>query len=331
MQHDTSAQIGLFRAAKKEDVMRILLSGSSGMIGSALARVLADDRHVISRLVRPQSKNSASSAVTDDAAGPDVLWDPVGGQFDADAAEGIDAVVHLAGASIGEGRWTAARKAILRASRVDATHHLIDSLAALTAKPRIFVCASAIGYFGNRGDEKLTEHSGPGDDFLAQLTRDWEREAQRAAEFGARVVSARFGIVLSTRGGALPRMMLPFKLFVGGKIGSGNQWMSWVTLADVVAVLRLAVSSENVRGPINTVSPQPARNSDFSKALAQALHRPAIFPAPEFALRTMLGEMADSLLLGSQRVVPEKLQSLGFTFNDPELKSALERIISERA
>lgn len=311
--------------------MRILLSGSSGMIGGALARALAEDGHVISRLVRPQSKNSASSAVTDDAAGADVLWDPVGGQFDADASEGVDAVVHLAGASIGEGRWTAARKEVLRSSRINATHHLVDSLAALSAKPRIFVCASAIGYFGDRGDEKLTEHSGPGDDFLAQLTRDWEREAQRAADFGARVVTPRFGIVLSTEGGALPRMMLPFKLFVGGKIGSGNQWMSWITLADVVSVLRLAVVNDAARGPINTVSPQPARNVEFTKALARALHRPAIFPAPAFALRTMLGEMADSLLLSSQRVIPEKLQSLGFTYHDPELGGALEGIISERA
>jgi uncharacterized protein len=311
--------------------MRVLLSGSSGMIGGAVARALAEDGHVISRLVRPQSKNSASAAVTDDAAGLDVLWDPVGGQFDADAAEGIEAVIHLAGASIGEGRWTAARKNILRTSRVDATRHLVDSLAALVTKPKIFICASAIGYYGDRGEEKLTEHSGPGEDFLAQLTRDWEREAQRAGEFGARVATPRLGIVLSTKGGALPRMMTPIKLFVGGKIGSGNQWMSWVTLADVVGVLRLTLENDTVRGPINTVSPEPARNVDFTKALAQALHRPAIFPAPASALRTVLGEMADSLLLSSQRVLPEKLQSLGFAYQDPELRGALVRIISERA
>ncbi len=311
--------------------MRVLLSGSSGMIGGAVARALAEDGHVISRLVRPQSKNSTSAAVTDDAAGLDVLWDPVGGQFDADAAEGIEAVIHLAGASIGEGRWTAARKNILRTSRVDATRHLVDSLAALTTKPRIFICASAIGYYGDRGEEKLTEHSGPGEGFLARLTRDWEREAQRAGEFGARVVTPRFGIVLSTIGGALPRMTTPMKLFVGGKIGTGNQWMSWISLADVVGALRVALTNENARGPINTVSPEPARNVDFTRALAQALHRPAIFPAPAFALRKMLGEMADSLLLSSQRVMPEKLQDLGFAYRDPELRGALVRIISERA
>jgi hypothetical protein len=301
------------------------------MIGSTLARALTEDGHVVSRLVRPQTTNTPAPAMMDDASGLDVLWDPVGGQFDVEAAEGIDAVVHLAGASIGKGRWTEARKEILRSSRVDATRHLVDSLTSLTTRPRIFVGASAIGYFGDRGDEKLTEHSGPGGDFLAQLTRDWERESQRAADFGARVATPRFGIVLSTKGGALPRMMLPFKLFAGGKIGSGNQWMSWISLADVVGVLRLALVNESARGPLNAVSPQAARNLDFTKALARALHRPALLPAPAFALRIALGEMADSLLLSSQRVLPEKLQSLGFSYQDPELPGALERIIADRA
>lgn len=309
--------------------MRVLLSGSSGFIGSALAKSLAEDGHVISRLLRPQSRSEA--IVAGEAAGPDVLWDPVGGQFDAEAAEGADAVVHLAGASIGDGRWTASRKKLLRTSRVEATRHLVDSLNALTAKPKVFVAASAIGYFGSRGDEKLTEHSGPGNDFLAQLCRDWERESQRAAEFGARVATPRFGLVLSARGGALPRMLLPFKLCAGGRLGSGEQWMSWITLADVVSVLKLALGNGAARGPINTVSPQPVSNIEFTKALAKALHRPAIFPVPEFALHILIGEMADDCLLCSQRVLPEKLQTFGFKHQDPELGAAFARIISEKA
>lgn len=310
--------------------MRVLLSGSSGFIAGALARSLAEDGHVISRLVRPQSRSDAG-AISGQAAGPDVLWDPVGGQFDAEAAEGVDAVVHLAGASIAGGRWTESRKKLLLSSRIDTTRHLVDSLNTLTAKPKVFVAASAIGYFGSRGDEKLTEHSGPGNDFLAQLTRDWERESQRAGDLGARVVMTRFGIVLSTRGGALAKMMLPFKLGAGGRLGAGDQWMSWVSLADVISILKLALTSAAARGPINTVSPQPMSNVDFTKALAKALHRPAIFPMPEFALKALFGEMAEECLLCSQRVLPERLQSLGFKHQDTELGATLARIVGEKA
>jgi uncharacterized protein (TIGR01777 family) len=303
--------------------MRILISGSSGLIGSALARSLSDAGHTVNRLLRPQTRHAAIEG--------DVLWDPFTNQFDAQAAEGADAVVHLAGASIGQGRWSEPRKTLLRSSRVDATRQLVGQFAALSAKPGIFVCASAVGYFGDRGEEKLTDYSGPGNDFLATLTRDWEREAGRASEFGARVVTPRFGIVLSTQGGALPRMLLPIKLFVGGKLGSGKQWMSWISLADAVGVLRLAVENGAARGAINSVAPQPVRNVDFIKTTARVLHRPAIFPAPAFALRLMLGEMADALLFSSQRVFPDKLQKLGYEFQDPELKAALTRIIAEKS
>jgi uncharacterized protein (TIGR01777 family) len=306
--------------------VRVLISGSSGMIGRAVARSLAGDGHEVSRLIRPKSRSSGTGSV----AAWDVLWDPAGDAFDAQAAEGSDAVIHLAGASIGEGRWTEERKAILRASRVDATRHLVSGLATLNAKPKVFIAASAVGFFGDRGEEKLNEYSGPGSDFLATLTRDWEQEAQRAAEFGARVVTPRFGIVLSMQGGALPRMVLPTKLFVGGKLGSGRQWISWITLADAVSAIRFALMNEAVRGPVNAVSPNPERNSDFTRALAGALHRPAIFPAPAFALRLMLGEMADALLLSGQRALPERLMSLGYIHQDPILASALARIVAER-
>lgn len=259
-----------------------------------------------------------------------VRWDPVANEFDAQAAEGADAVVHLAGASIGGGRWTNARKALLRSSRVEATHHLVDSLSTLNAKPKVFVGVSAVGYYGNRGDEKLTDHSGPGADFLAQICKDWERESNRAADFGARVAILRFGIILSTHGGALPRMLTPIKLFVGGKLGSGRQWMSWISLDDAAGIIRFALENESVRGPINAVSPYPIRNVDFTKKAAQAVHRPAICPAPAFALRLMLGEMADGLLLSSQRALPEKLKTLRYQFQDSDLGFTLARLISER-
>jgi uncharacterized protein len=291
------------------------------LVGTAVGQSLAEQGHAASRLLRPQTRASAGEG--------DVRWDPYSGDFDSQAAEGTDAVIHLAGASIGEGRWTDERKNILRTSRVEATRHLVNSLAALTRRPKIFICASAVGYFGDRGDEKLTDHAGPGNDFLAKLTCDWESEAGRAAEFGARVVILRFGIVLSTRGGALPRMMLPIKMFAGGRIGTGRQWMSWISLADVAGAVRFALENKFATGAFNCVAPNPVRNREFIKTAARVLHRPAIFPAPAFALRLMLGEMADALLLSSQRVAPEKLQYLGYEFGDAELGKALGSIIAE--
>jgi uncharacterized protein (TIGR01777 family) len=301
--------------------VRVLISGSSGLIGSAVAQTLAEQGHTVSRLLRPQTRVAAREG--------DVRWDPYSGDFDSQAAEGTDAVIHLAGASIGEGRWTEERKNILRTSRVEATKHLVAALAGLSFPPKIFICASAVGYFGDRGDEKLTDHAGPGKDFLAKLCCDWELEAGHAAEFGARVVILRFGIVLSARGGALPRMMLPIKMLVGGRIGTGRQWMSWITLADIVGVVQFALETRFATGAFNCVAPEPVRNNEFVKTAAHVLHRPAIFPAPPFALRLMLGEMADALLLSSQRVVPDKLQLLGYGFGDAELRGALERVIAE--
>ncbi len=255
-----------------------------------------------------------------------VAWNPTTGELGG-AAVGADAVVSLAGASIAERRWTAARKAALRSSRIDTTRALVNALAKMNARPRVLVSASAIGYYGNRGDELLTEESPPGNDFLSSLAVEWEAEARKAEAIGIRVVLARFGIVLARDGGALPKMMLPFRFFAGGKIGSGRQWMSWIALDDVIEILCLALENGEVRGPINVISPQPVQNAEFTKTLAGVMHRPALFPAPAFALRLALGEMADALLLSSTRVLPQKLDRLGYRFLHPDLKSALATIL----
>jgi uncharacterized protein len=297
--------------------MKVLISGGSGLVGSALTNTLRADGHLVSHFIRPGGT----------AAPGDVLWNPSRATVDVPALEGHDAIVHLSGASIADGRWTDKRKAILRSSRVDSTRVLVDSLTHLKQPPRVFVCASAIGYYGDRGDELLTESSGYGNDFLAILCRAWEAEAARAAANGIRTVMARFGVILSTQGGALSRMLTPFKLGVGGRLGSGKQWISWIALEDVVKVLRATIDNENVNGPVNVVAPQPMQNSEFTRVLAGVLHRPAIFPAPAFALRLALGQMADALLLSSQRVQPEKLAKIGYKFRYETLQPALEAIL----
>lgn len=297
--------------------MKVLISGGSGLIGSALTNTLRADGQVVSHFIRPGGK----------AAPGDVLWNPSRATVDVPALEGHDAIVHLGGASIADGRWTDKRKAILRSSRVDSTRVLVDSLTHLKQPPRVFVCASAIGYYGDRGDELLTESSGYGNDFLAILCRAWEAEATRASANGIRTVTTRFGVILATQGGALPQMLTPFKLGVGGRLGSGKQWISWVALEDVVKVLRTAIDNENVNGPVNVVAPQPVRNSEFTRVLAGVLHRPAVFPAPAFALRLALGQMADALLLSSQRVQPEKLAKISYKFRYETLQSALQAIL----
>jgi hypothetical protein len=298
-------------------LIKVLISGGSGLVGSALTNALRADGHVVSHFIRPGGT----------AAPGDVLWNPSRATVDVPALEGHDAIVHLSGASIADGRWTDKRKATLRSSRVDSARVLVDSLTRLKQRPRVFVCASAIGYYGDRGDELLTESSGYGNDFLSILCRAWEAEATRAAANGIRTVIARFGAILATQGGALPSMLTPFKLGVGGRLGSGKQWISWVALEDVVKVLRAAIDNENVSGPVNVVAPQPVQNSEFTRVLAGVLHRPAIFPAPAFALRLALGQMADALLLSSQRVQPEKLAKIGYKFRHETLQSALEAIL----
>ena len=302
--------------------MRILVSGSTGFLGTALIRRLQSEGHTVARLVRPGTARPGAGRSPEQA----VEWDPLAGKFDAAAAEGADALVHLAGASIAGGRWNDSRKQLLRTSRVDATRHLVSALAELQRPPRVVVAASAIGYYGNRGDETLKESSAPGNDFLAGLCQEWEAETARSASFGARAVSLRFGIILASHGGALERMALPFKLGGGGRLGSGRQWMSWVTLDDTVRALEFALANEQLAGPANVVAPNPVRNIEFTHILAKTLHRPALFPAPAFALRLALGEMADALLLASQKVEPSRLAQAGFKFDQPDLTSALASI-----
>jgi uncharacterized protein (TIGR01777 family) len=317
------------RGAEREgrlSALRILISGSTGLIGSALAANLREQGHQVAGLLRPATRVRPPGA-TSSGQTQTVSWDPEAGTLDP-TADGADAVVHLAGASIAEGRWTTARKSVLRDSRIAATHNLIDSLKKLARPPQVFVGASAIGIYGDRGDEELTEASPPGTDFLADLTRQWEAASLRASEFGARAVVLRTGIVLDKSGGALPRMALPFRVGAGGRLGSGRQWMSWLTLEELVGMIQFALAANSLTGPANAVSPNPVRNADFTKVLARALRRPAIFPAPGFALRLALGEMADALLLSSQRVLPKKFESLGYRFVSADLESALRLVLT---
>ena len=300
--------------------MKIIVSGASGLIGSALTRALRAEGHDVWHLVRRARSEGSLSA-------HEIRWDPPSAQVDVPALEGADAVVHLSGASISDGRWTEARKQVLRSSRIDSTRVLVDSLLRLRQPPRVFVCASAIGYYGNRGDEILTESSGPGRDFLSLLARDWEAEANRAAHAGIRTAILRFGVILSAEGGALPQMIRPFKFGVGGRIGSGRQWISWIALEDVIRIIQRAIGDAALHGPVNVVAPEPIRNADFARVVGQVLHRPALVPAPKFALRLALGEMADALLLGSQRVLPEQLLKANYSFQYQDLESALRAIL----
>ena len=301
--------------------MKILVTGSSGLVGTALVSALARGGHTLCRLVRPQSAGGEGAK-----EGFVVAWNPATGELGG-AGVGADAAVNLAGASIADGRWTTQRKELLRSSRIDTTRALVGALAKMNARPSVLVSASAIGYYGRRGDETLTEESKPGGDFLAGLAQEWEVEALKAEALGIRVVLARFGVILAREGGALPKMMLPFKIGVGGKLGSGRQWMSWVTLEDVVGILRFAIEHAPVRGAINIVSPQPLQNVEFTKVLAKVMRRPALFPAPTFALRLALGEMADALLLSSQRVLPRAIEKLGYSFLHSDLPTALKSLV----
>jgi uncharacterized protein len=301
--------------------MKILVTGSTGVVGNALTNELKSAGHTVCRLVRPETRKEAIRG----NEGFDVAWNPATGELGA-AAVGADAVVNLAGASIAGGRWTEGRKKELRSSRVHTTRSLVNALAKMAARPRVMVSASAIGIYGDRGDEILKDDSAPGGDFLSGLAKEWEAEAEKGEALGIRVVRARFGVVLAREGGALPEMARPFRFGVGGRLGSGRQWMSWVSLEDVVAILRATLENGAIRGPINVVSPQPARNVEFTAGLAAALHRPALFPAPPFALRLLVGEMANALLLASQRVVPAKLEKLNYKFLDTDLRATLARL-----
>jgi uncharacterized protein len=333
--------------------MKVVITGSSGLVGTALTDSLVRDAHTAIRLLRTGSGSKAADTDSrgekrkrenrGSAQGRDteniinLAWNPntcdlEGEPFgeDQEKIEGADAVVNLAGAPIAAQSWSNERKALLRSSRVHITRELVCSLEKLVDRPKTLVSASAIGYYGNRGDEVLTEESKPGDDFLARLAQEWEAEAVKAEALGMRVVRLRFGIILAKHGGALPQMMRPFRFGMGGRIGSGQQWMSWITLQDVVRVIRQALENSAVSGALNVVAPQPARNADFAQALGRAMHRPAMLPAPAFALEFALGEMADALLLASQRVNPSRLEQLGYRFAQGDLNSALSSVLAER-
>jgi uncharacterized protein len=292
--------------------MRIAISGASGLIGSALTRALRVAGHETIALVRRAAREA------------EVQWSPTAPP-DASKLAGCDAIVHLAGKNIA-GYWTAKFKQEVRDSRVQGTQTLATAAAESfrrSGQPGVFIAASAIGYYGSRGDELLTEESAPGQGFLPEVSQEWEAATNPAREAGLRVVNLRFGVVLSRNGGALKSMLLPFRLGLGGRVASGRQYWSWVSLDDVVGVILFALENDSLRGPVNVVSPEPARNEEFVRALGETLHRPTIFPLPAFVVRALMGEMGEAALLGSARVEPAKLKSAGYQFRHPELKDAL--------
>lgn len=298
--------------------MKVLVSGATGLIGAALGHALKDQGHQVVPLTRNP----------DGVDGPAVGWDPARSELDPSALEGFDAVVHLAGESIASGRWTEARKKRIRDSRVKGTALLADTLARLEKKPEVMVSASAIGLYGDRGDEKLDERSDPGSGFLAEVCIDWEAAAEPARRAGIRVVHPRFGLVLSAEGGALAKMLPAFKLGMGGKIGDGEQYMPWVTLPDVVGALGWAITRKDLTGPMNVTAPEPVKNAEFTKILGRVLGRPTLLPVPGFAARLALGEMGDQLLLSSARVLPVVATEQGYPFQHTELEAGLRAVLS---
>ena len=290
----------------------VAITGASGMIGAALARALAAGGLRVLRIGRRPG------------AGSDLLWDPAAGRIDAASLEGVDAVVHLAGESIASGRWTRERKLRIRESRTQGTTLLARALAALDRKPQVLVSVSAVGIYGDRGDELLTDTSAPGTGFLPDVARAWEASADPAREAGIRVAHPRFAAVLSRSGGVLGRLLLPFRLGLGGPIGRGAQWMPLVSLDDAIGAIRHLIDSPGLSGPFNVSLPTPVTNREFSAALGRALHRPAILPVPPAALRLAYGALADELLIASAKVVPLGLEAAGYRFQHPDIDSALQ-------
>jgi uncharacterized protein (TIGR01777 family) len=297
--------------------MDVAITGASGLIGRALSASLQTDGHRVLRFQR--------GGVT---AGDTIGWDPDAGRIDAPALEGLDAVVHLAGEGIGEHRWTDEQKRRIRDSRVRGTAVLAAAVASREHRPHVLVSGSAVGYYGDRDGEVLTEESAPGDDFLAQLCVAWEAETAPATEAGVRTVLTRTGIVLDAHGGALQRMLLPFKLGLGGRQGSGKQWMSWIALADEVGAIRFAIENDALSGPTNLVAPNPVTNAEFAATLGRALHRPTFLPTPLLPLKLRFGaELVDTLLMVSQRVAPAQLEAAGYQFRFDSLEAALRAVV----
>lgn len=297
---------------------QILITGVSGMVGNALAHRFASEAVSCAALVRHPAPPDSSA----------FLWDPYNFEFREDMRRlnGIRAAIHLAGDNVSSGRWTAEKKQRIRSSRVQTTRSLVELLSRLDQRPEVLICASATGFYGDREEETLTEDSSSGEGFLAEVCREWEAEAETAAQLGVRVISLRFGVILAANGGALAKMLPLFRLGLGGRLGDGRQWMSWVSLPEVVRIVDYCIADTRLQGPVNVVA-NPVTNQEFTDVLAQHLHRPAAIPAPAFALRLALGEMADGALLASTRAIPEKLLQCGFEFDHPTLPVALQAML----
>lgn len=298
--------------------MRILVTGATGLVGTAFTSLAAARHYDIVALTRKARSEH------------DIEWDPQNGTIQASRLEGFDAVVHLAGDSIAAGRWSQAKKTRIRDSRVQGTKLLCKTLAQLKDRPSTLISASAIGYYGDRGDQILDENSAAGSLFLSELCKAWEQATAPANDAGIRVVNARIGVVLSPQGGALAQMLTPFRLGVGGIVGNGRQYWSWIALEDLTHAFLHAISNDSLRGPVNFVSPQPTTNTEFTKALGKALHRPTLLPMPAFAAKMALGEMATELLLASARVIPSQLTESGYEFRHADLTETLKSLVSEQ-
>ena len=295
--------------------MKIAIAGASGLVGSALIPVLERDGAEIARLVRAAPKSG------------EIEWHPNQDEIAPAKLEGFDAIINLAGENIAAGRWTDEQKRKIRDSRVNGTHLMSEAIARLAQKPRVFVCASATGIYGDRDDEILDEQSDSGGGFLAGVCREWEKATEPASKAGVRVVTLRFGPILAREGGMLAKLLTPFKMGMGGKVGSGKQYISWVAIDDAVSAIKLAIDNESIRGPLNVVSPNPVTNEEFTKALGHVLNRPTALAIPAFAARLAFGEMADEMLMVSQRVLPKRLASAGFQFQYSELEGALRKYV----
>ncbi|HET6816785.1 MAG TPA: TIGR01777 family oxidoreductase [Mycobacteriales bacterium] len=296
--------------------MKVVVTGSTGLIGSALVRNLRADNHDVLRLVRHAPR-----------AADEVQWQPSSGFLEPDVVNGVDAVVHLAGAGIGDHRWTEDYKRVIRESRVSGTTAVAQAIASAAQPPRVLVSGSAVGYYGDTGEEACDESSPSGDGFLASVVRDWEAASAPASEAGVRVVNIRTGIVLSADGGLLKQMLPIFKLGLGGRLGSGRQWFSWISIADHVAAVRYLMADDDLSGPVNVTAPEPVRNKEFTKALARAVHRPAVAVVPSVALKAALGGFAEEGALVSQRVLPARLEAAGFTFTFADIDAALRALV----
>ncbi|MCA9015958.1 MAG: TIGR01777 family oxidoreductase [Planctomycetaceae bacterium] len=303
--------------------MKLLISGSSGLVGSELCRKLeSDSAYEIVRLVR---------TIASDSRRPSVIWQPAQDRLAADLLSGIDAVIHLGGANIANKRWSPEVKESIYNSRVQSTSLLANTLASLENPPSTFLCASAIGFYGDRGSDRVDENSPRGEGFLAHVCEAWEQATQPAAQAGIRVVNMRFGMILDKAGGALAKMLTPFKLGVGGKIGPGSQYWSWIALPDVIHAILFCLQNESMQGPVNFVAPDEVTNLEFTKTLGKVLSRPTVLPVPAFGIKSLFGEMGQELMLSSARVTPARLQSAGFEFQYPQLEDALRALLSKQA